>query len=85
MKNFSKSHIRISVFQLREKYSSETLKNLSLQICKFIEGFSLYKKAQKIAFYFAKDKEVSLEYLMGKAILEGKKVFLPKTWFKKKL
>jgi 5-formyltetrahydrofolate cyclo-ligase len=84
MENPSKSYIRSSIFQLRKKYSSEILKNFSLQICKLIEIFPLYKKSQKIAFYFAKDKEVSLEYLIGKAFLEGKKVFLPKTWLEEK-
>jgi 5-formyltetrahydrofolate cyclo-ligase len=84
MENFSKSQIRSYIFQLRKKYSSEILKNFSLEICKLIEPIPLYKKSQKIAFYFAKDKEVSLEYLIGKAFLEGKKVYLPKTWLKEK-
>ncbi|PMP67003.1 MAG: 5-formyltetrahydrofolate cyclo-ligase [Thermodesulfobacterium geofontis] len=80
----SKSQIRIFIFELRKKYSSEILKKFSLQICKFIEGLPLYKKAKSIVFYFAKEKEVSLEYLIGKAFLEGKKVFLPKTWLEEK-
>jgi len=84
MEKSSKSQIRDLVFQIRKKYSSDTLKALSLQICKRIEELPLYKKAKNIAFYFAKNKEVSLEYLIGKAFLEGKKVFLPKTWLKDK-
>jgi 5-formyltetrahydrofolate cyclo-ligase len=84
MKNPLKSQIRNIVFQLRNQQSSEVLKILSLQICKQIEEFSFYKKAKKIAFYFAKDKEPSLKYLIEKAILEGKEVFLPKTWLKDK-
>lgn len=84
MKNSSKSQIRVFVFELRKKYPSEILKNFSLKICKFIEEYPLYKKAKNIAFYFAKEKEVSLEYLIGKAFLEGKRVFLPKTWLKEK-
>uniref|UniRef100_A0A7V4JQZ1 5-formyltetrahydrofolate cyclo-ligase n=1 Tax=Thermodesulfobacterium geofontis TaxID=1295609 RepID=A0A7V4JQZ1_9BACT len=84
MENSFKSQIRFSIFQLRKKYSSEILKDFSLQICKLIETFSQYKNSQKIAFYFAKDKEASLEYLIGKALLEGKKVYLPKTWLKEK-
>jgi len=84
MEKSSKSQIRDFVFQIRKKYSSNTLKALSLQICKRIEELPLYKKAKNIAFYFAKNKEASLEYLIGKAFLEGKKVFLPKTWLKDK-
>jgi len=84
MEKSSKSQIRDFVFQIKKKYSSDTLKALSLQICKKIEELPLYKKAKNIAFYFAKNKEVSLEYLIGKAFLEGKKVFLPKTWLKDK-
>ena len=84
MNKFSKGYVRNSIFQIRKQYSFETLKELSLQICKLIEEIPLYKKAKKVAFYFSKDKEVSLGYLIGKAILEGKKVFLPKTWLKKK-
>ena len=84
MENFSKSQIRSYIFQLRKKYSSEILKKFSFEICKLIESIPLYKKSQKVAFYFAKDKEVSLEYLIGKAFLEDKKVYLPKTWLKEK-
>lgn len=84
MEKSSKSQIRDLIFQIRRKYSSDTLKALSLQICKRIEELPLYKKAKNIAFYFAKNKEVSLEYLIGKAFLEGKKVFLPKTWLRDK-
>lgn len=84
MKNSLKSQIRNTVFQIRNQQSSEILKILSLQICKQIEEMPFYKKAKRTAFYFAKDKEASLEYLIGKAILEGKKVFLPKTWLKDK-
>jgi len=84
MENFSKSQIRSYIFQLRKKYSLEILKKFSFEICKLIESILLYKKSQKVAFYFAKDKEVSLEYLIGKAFLEDKKVYLPKTWLKEK-
>ena len=80
----SKSYIRTFILQIRKNYSFEVLKDLSFQICKQIEKISLYKKAKIIAFYFAKNKEVSLKYLIGKAFLENKKVFLPKTWIKEK-
>lgn len=81
---FSKDQIRNLVFQRKRKYNSKILKNLSFQICKNIEKLPFYKKAKFIAFYFAKIDEASLEYLIGKAFLEGKKVFLPKTWLKNK-
>ncbi len=87
MKNFpflSKIQIRKLVFQRKREYNSEILKSFSFQICKNIEKLSFYKKAKLIAFYFAKTDEVSLEYLIGKAFLENKKVFLPKTWLKDK-
>jgi len=84
MEIFSKSHVRNFIFQIKKSYSCEVLKDLSFQICKQIEKLSLYKKAKTIAFYFAKNKEVSLKYLIGKAFLENKKVFLPKIWIKER-
>ncbi len=80
----SKSQIRIYVLQLRNKYSFDILKIFSSQICKQIEKLPSYNKAKTIAFYFAKNKEVSLGYLIGKAFLDSRKVFLPKTWLKEK-
>ncbi len=80
----SKPQIRTYVLQLRNNYPSDTLKVFSSKICKQIEKLSFYNKARKIAFYFAKGKEVSLKYLLGKTFLEDKKVFLPKTWLKEK-
>lgn len=85
MSKFFKIQIRSFLFQFKKEYPLETLKRLSLQICKLIEKIPDYKRAIKIAFYFPKEREVSLKYLIGKSILEGKKVFLPKTWLEEKI
>ena len=58
----------VLVKDLSCKISQETFKFLSLQ------GFT------KLAFYMAKGKEVSLSTAIGKSFVNGKKVYLPKTW-----
>jgi 5-formyltetrahydrofolate cyclo-ligase len=74
-----KSFIRRDVVKRRDNLNFERWKNLSLVICSKIKQLEEYKKAKKIAFYFAKGKEVNINPLIGEAILEGKEVFLPRT------
>ncbi len=81
---FSKKEIRKSIYTLRKSYSLELLNKWSEEICKKIAELPVYKKSNYIAFYFAKPGEVNLKSLIGKAFLEGKKVFLPKTHLQKK-
>ncbi|AIH03537.1 MULTISPECIES: 5-formyltetrahydrofolate cyclo-ligase [Thermodesulfobacterium] len=78
-----KSTFRELIRSLRKSYTRECLQRLSLIICKHIEKLSFYQKTQKIVYYYPKDGEVSLLYLIGKGFLE-KKVYLPKTWVQQK-
>ncbi len=80
----SKKEIRERVRELRRAHSPEVLKKWSEVICKKIAELSIYKNSTYIAFYFAKAGEVDLRSLIGKALLEGKKVYLPKTHLKEK-
>lgn len=82
-KKLQKSTFRELIRSLRKSYTRECLQRLSLIICKRIEKLSFYQKTQKIVYYYPKDREVSLLYLIGKAFLE-KKVYLPKTWVQQK-
>jgi len=81
MENISilKSFIRRDIIKRRESLNFERWKSLSSAICQKIKQLDDYKNANRIAFYFAKEKEVSLNSLIGEAILEGKEVFLPRT------
>ncbi|WP_028840570.1 5-formyltetrahydrofolate cyclo-ligase [Thermodesulfobacterium hveragerdense] len=78
-----KSAVRELIRFFRKSYNLEYLERLSLIICKHIEKLAFYQKTQKIIYYYPKDGEVSLLYLIGKAFLE-KKVYLPKTWVQQK-
>ncbi len=82
---FSKKEIRKLIYTLRKKYSLKLLNKWSEKICRKIAELPVYKKNTYIAFYFAKTGEVDLKTLIGRAFLEGKKVFLPKTHLQEKI
>ncbi|WP_038056023.1 5-formyltetrahydrofolate cyclo-ligase [Thermodesulfobacterium hydrogeniphilum] len=84
-KNFSKKEIRKLIYALRKKHSLELLNKWSKEICRKIAELSVYKKSTYIAFYFAKAGEVDLKILIGRAFLEGKKIFLPKTHLQERI
>lgn len=84
LNNFSKSEIRKYIYSIRQFLPLKKINKWSFEICKKIEKLDIYLKAKNIAFYFAKNGEVSLNYLIGKAFLENKKIFLPKTHLKEK-
>ncbi len=80
----SKKQIRKIIQKLRKEYPFEILEKWSKEICKRVAEQNVYKKSSYIAFYFAKSGEVDLKFLIGKAFLNRKKVFLPKTHLKEK-
>lgn len=78
-----KSKIRRLIFSLRKSYNLEILQKLSLTICEYIENLLFYQQTEKIVYYYPKNGEVSLVFLMGKDLI-NKKVYLPKTWVQEK-
>ncbi len=68
----------------REDLDDVLVKNTSRKISQDLLKFLLSHRYEKIAFYMAKGKEVSLSKAIGKSFEEGIKVYLPKTWLKER-
>jgi 5-formyltetrahydrofolate cyclo-ligase len=64
----------------REALNEFLVKDLSFKISQEAVEFILLQGFAKLAFYMAKGKEASLSKAIGKSFVEGKKVYLPKTW-----
>lgn len=79
-----KTKLRSLFLAKRESLSEVLVKDLSCKISQKIFKFLLLQRFTKLAFYMAKGKEVSLSKAIGKSFVEGKKVYLPKTWLKER-
>ena len=74
-----KDLVRRLVFAFRDYYSKENLDFWSKQICEKIINLDAFKNSKNIAFYYPKKGEVDIRPAIGKALLERKRVFLPKS------
>lgn len=79
-----KTKLRSLFLAKREALNEALVKDLSCKISQKIFKFLLLQRFTKLAFYMAKGKEVSLSKAIGKFFVEGKKVYLPKTWLKER-
>jgi 5-formyltetrahydrofolate cyclo-ligase len=75
-----KAKLRSLFFAKRESLNEFLVKDLSCKISQETFKFLSLQRFAKIAFYMAKGKEVSLSKAIGKSFVNGKKVYLPKTW-----
>lgn len=69
--------LRMTIRQRRATLDPSWCAVSSTQICQHLADTWLYRRAQRIAFYFSQGNEVSLELLMHHAWSSGKQVFLP--------
>ncbi|MCI4453421.1 MAG: 5-formyltetrahydrofolate cyclo-ligase [Thermodesulfobacterium sp.] len=79
-----KTKLRSLFLAKREALNEALVKDLSCKISQKIFKFLILQRFTKLAFYMAKGKEVSLSKAIGKFFVEGKKVYLPKTWLKER-
>ena len=79
-----KTKLRSLFLAKREALNEALVKDLSCKISQKIFKFLLLQRFTKLAFYMAKGKEVSLSKAIGRFFVEGKKVYLPKTWLKER-
>jgi 5-formyltetrahydrofolate cyclo-ligase len=75
-----KAKLRSIFLAKREALNEFLVKDLSFKISQKAVEFILLQGFAKLAFYMAKGKEASLSKAIGKSFVEGKKVYLPKTW-----
>jgi 5-formyltetrahydrofolate cyclo-ligase len=77
-----KAKLRSLFLAKRESLNEVLVKDLSCKISQETFKFLSLQRFAKLAFYMAKGKEVSLSKAIGKSFVNGKKVYLPKTWLK---
>ena len=75
-----KAKLRSIFLAKREALNEFLVKYLSFKISQEAVEFILLQGFAKLAFYMAKEKEASLSKAIGKSFVEGKNVYLPKTW-----
>jgi 5-formyltetrahydrofolate cyclo-ligase len=69
--------LRMTIRQGRAKLDPVWCEASSALICKHLAETWLYRRANRIAFYFAQHNEVNLELLMHQAWSSHKQVYLP--------
>lgn len=73
-----KKELRKRLLQQRKELSREDCRKASKSICKRLTALDLYKEADMIFAYSSIKNEISCDYLIEKAIADGKKVALPR-------
>ena len=73
-----KKKIRKEMIDKRSSMEDMEVTKKSFEICEKIMSMNIYKNSKVILAYMSARHEVDLSYLIGKAIEEGKLVYLPK-------
>lgn len=73
-----KKELRKALLKQRNELSKEDCRKLSKLICKRLTALEIYKQADTVFAYSAIRNEVACDYLIEKALNDGKKVALPK-------
>ena len=73
-----KRRIRKKILSRRDKEPEDLRRKKSRKIKKRLFSLKEFKKAQTILFYYSKDSEVETKEMMEEALLQGKRVLLPR-------
>lgn len=69
--------LRKTIRECRSKLEPRWCADSSARLCEHLANTWLYRRAKRIAFYFANGNEANLETLMENAWATGKQVYLP--------
>lgn len=73
-----KKELRKKLLKQRSELSKEDCRKLSKAVCRRLTELDIYKQADTIFAYSSIRNEVACDYLIEKAISDGKKVALPR-------
>jgi 5-formyltetrahydrofolate cyclo-ligase len=73
-----KKELRKLLLKQRSELSKEDCRKLSKIVCKYLTELDIYKQADTIFAYSSIRNEIACDYLIEKAISDGKKVALPR-------
>ena len=76
--SYDKQILRKDILNKRKNLSDEEIENTSKLLCEKIINHAKYNEANIILAYMAQDGEIDLNNLMGDAIKNNKKVYIPK-------
>ena len=76
--SYDKQILRKDILNKRKNLSDEEIENTSKLLCEKIINHAKYNEANIILAYMAQDGEIDLNILMGDAIKNNKKVYIPK-------
>lgn len=73
-----KKELRKALLKQRNELPKEDCRKLSKTVCKHLTELEIYKQADTVFAYSSIRNEVSCDYLIDKALADGKKVALPR-------
>jgi len=76
-KTINKKKLRIACLTKRKSCSKEMQQACSIEICKKIINFSIYKQSHRIGFYAVNQQEIDLSYLWQMSMEQGKIGYFP--------